>query len=115
MIIKTSEKMEGLIGVKKFTRKKENFSCEKCGTRTEGTGYTDHCPNCLWSKHVDINPGDRRSGCGGIMEPIGIEIKKGKYIIYYECKKCFYKHKVRADERDDMDKIIEISQKPIKR
>ena len=25
----------------------------------KGNGYTNHCPKCLWSKHVDINPGDR--------------------------------------------------------
>ena len=43
---------------KKFQRKVEDFICEKCGTKNIGNGFTNHCFKCLWSKHVDINPGD---------------------------------------------------------
>jgi len=49
-----------LLPEKKFQKRIENFTCEKCGLFVKGTGYTDHCPNCLWSKHMDINPGDRK-------------------------------------------------------
>jgi len=51
---------------KKFQKKKEDFKCEKCGREVIGTGYTNHCPDCLWSKHVDVNPGDRQSKCLGL-------------------------------------------------
>ena len=66
-----------------FNRKKENFVCENCGEKVEGNGYTNHCPNCLWSKHVDINPGDRAETCHGLLKPIAVEDnpKKG-YGIY---------------------------------
>lgn len=38
---------------KNFTRVIEDFICENCGTEVKGNGYTNHCPKCLWSKHVD--------------------------------------------------------------
>ena len=63
--------------MKQFNRKKENFVCENCGEKVEGNGYTNHCPNCLWSKHVDINPGDRQEECKGLMVPVDLE-KQGQ-------------------------------------
>lgn len=64
---------------KKFTRTPEDFTCLVCGQAVEGTGYTDHCPSCLWSLHADINPGDRRADCRGLMEPIGVIQEKGSW------------------------------------
>ena len=32
-------------------KNKEDFICENCGAFVVGTGYTSHCPQCLWSKH----------------------------------------------------------------
>ena len=44
----------------RFIRREENFVCEVCGAKVKGTGYTNHCPQYLWSKHVDkLIPGDR--------------------------------------------------------
>ena len=45
-----------------FTEIDEEFICENCGRKVEPLGYScrNHCPYCLYSKHVDINPGDRR-------------------------------------------------------
>jgi uncharacterized Zn finger protein len=94
--------------MKLFQRKIENFKCDNCGYEVLGNGYTDHCPKCLYSKHVDINPGDRQSKCGGLMKPIGFEIKHGKYIINYGCLKCGYIHKVKTDKNDNMDVLIKI-------
>lgn len=94
---------------KKFQRRKENFICDHCGIAVRGDGYTDHCPRCLWSRHEDINPGDRRSGCRGMMKPAGFELKNGRYVISYRCEKCGYKHKVKAAEGDDFDRILEIT------
>ena len=62
-----------------FKRKIEDFVCGNCGENIKGDGYTNHCPKCLWSKHVDINPGDRASDCGGLMEPSKMEAKGGDY------------------------------------
>ena len=69
----------------------ESFICENCGKEVKPLGYScrNHCPYCLYSKHVDINPGDRAEECHGLLEPLGIEMssKKG-YVIVYKCKKC---------------------------
>ena len=44
-----------------FTKIDEEFICENCGKKVKKLGYTcrNHCPYCLHSKHVDVNPGDR--------------------------------------------------------
>ena len=98
-----------------FQKRVEDFVCEKCGNKIEGKGYTDHCPQCLWSKHVDINPGDRKSECGGLMEPIGVEVKNDKYIIYYRCTKCGFKHRVKSAPDDNFDGIVKISNRPLEK
>lgn len=99
---------------KKFQRKTEDFICENCQTIVLGNGYTDHCPNCLWSKHVDINPGDRKSHCGGLMEAQGLKIKGGDYIIHYRCRRCGYQHKVKAAKKDNFSEILKLSKKILK-
>ena len=95
-----------------FKRKIENFVCDKCGVENIGDGFTNHCSNCLWSKHVDINPGDREEECHGDLEPIRVELdsKKG-YVIIYKCKKCGAIRKNKAAEDDNMDLIIELTTK----
>jgi len=98
---------------KKFQRKIEDFVCENCGEKIKGNGYTNHCPFCLWSKHVDINPGDRQSPCRGLMEPIGIEIKSGDKTIYYQCQKCGFKHRVKAVAGDNFEEIIKLTEEGI--
>ena len=54
----------------------DTFTCKVCGRlctpENAGSGHRNHCPNCLSSLHVDIEPGDRASDCGGIMEPIAV-------------------------------------------
>ena len=68
-----------------FTEIDEEFVCENCGKKVPPLGYScrNHCPHCLHSKHVDINPGDRAENCHGVLEPIGLEInsKKDPYCI----------------------------------
>ena len=64
---------------KNFSKKVENFVCEQCGKENVGNGYTDHCSNCLYSKHMDINPGDRESQCKSLMKPIAVKVKNDKY------------------------------------
>ena len=95
-----------------FTVIDEEFECENCGKFVNKLGYScrNHCPYCLHSKHVDINPGDREETCHGILEPISVEIdsKKG-YIIIFRCKKCGKIVRNKAAEDDNMDEIIRLS------
>lgn len=76
-----------------FIMRNESFDCERCGKSVaiHPTGSArNHCPYCLCSKHVDdAKPGDRLSDCHGIMEPIGIDYRKGKGdMIRHRCQKC---------------------------
>lgn len=95
----------------KFTRKIEDFVCENCGAKVKGNGFTNHCPHCLWSKHVDINPGDRLSNCQGLMEPIRVE--KGdrdiKFVIVHRCVKCGYEKRNKISEKDDFEQLLKIN------
>lgn len=97
--------------MKNFTMRDENFICENCGKNVEKLNYTarDHCPYCLYSKHLDIMPGDRKNECKGLLKPIGIEKFKDTYKIIYKCLKCNQSHKNIMATDDDMDLIIELS------
>ena len=76
--------------MKKFNMIDEEFICENCLNKVQKLGYTarDHCPFCLYSKHVDINPGDRLNECKGLLKPVGIEKFKSTFKILYKCTKC---------------------------
>ena len=97
---------------KRFTKIDEEFICDNCGNKVTKLGYTsrDHCPKCLYSKHIDINPGDRLETCHGDLVPVSVELnsKKG-YMIIYKCKKCGQIKKNKAAEDDNMDLIIKLS------
>ena len=95
----------------KFKKNKEDFICKNCNAETKGNGYTNHCPKCLWSLHVDINPGDRGSNCLGLMQPINVSKEGEKYSIIHKCQKCGMKKKNKVSDKDDFDKVIEISKK----
>lgn len=94
-----------------FTRRKEDFTCEQCGASVHGHGYTNHCPACLWSKHVDVDPGDRNERCGGAMEPIALEGTTPKYRIVHRCKICGAVRRVSVDAADDTNAIVALSAK----
>ena len=75
--------------MKKFNMIDENFICENCSNKVEKLNYSarDHCPFCLYSKHVDINPGDRLNPCHGLLVPIGVEkFKLLNYLLRDNCK-----------------------------
>lgn len=79
----------------------EDFVCEVCGEKVIGNGTTDHCPNCLWGKHVDeAFPGDRASGCGGLMRPMAAEYRNDSFRIFYKCENCNHEFWVKAAEDD---------------
>ncbi|OGZ03320.1 MAG: hypothetical protein A2430_01875 [Candidatus Liptonbacteria bacterium RIFOXYC1_FULL_36_8] len=87
---------------KKFQRKIENFTCLNCGREVFGNGYTNHCPMCLWSRHIDINPGDREEKCGGMMEPVYVWKKGEKYILLHKCIKCGVERKNKISKDDNI-------------
>jgi hypothetical protein len=89
-----------------FSRTIEDFICERCSTFNVGNGYTNHCSNCLWSKHVDIIPGDRASDCLGLMQPVDFELKKG---VLHRCTICKFERYNKIQMMDDYDMIVALS------
>jgi len=98
--------------MRNFKRVIENFKCEQCGFEVVGDGYTDHCPKCLWGKHVDFEiPGDRESDCRALMKPIEVQYIGGKYKILHRCTGCSHTFWVWANKNDDVEKLIELTVK----
>jgi DNA-directed RNA polymerase subunit RPC12/RpoP len=92
-----------------FIKKVENFRCQNCGGDVVGTGYTNHCSNCLWSKHVDIDPGDRGADCKGLMKPVALEKKGEVFMIVHQCEKCGFKRLNKALKGDNFEELVRIS------
>jgi DNA-directed RNA polymerase subunit RPC12/RpoP len=105
--------------MRRFTAQGTNqgFSCLQCHKDVpplDNGSYRNHCPYCLYSIHVDINPGDRASDCQGVLEPVGVTYsgKKG-WIILHQCQRCgeVRKNKVALDDSvsDDYEKLVALS------
>ena len=98
--------------VKRFTKNDSGFTCIHCGRQVEPLGYTsrNHCPYCLGSVHIDINPGDRACECGGALRPIGVDTdpKRG-FIVIHRCERCGAIKRNKAAEDDDRDLLIALT------
>lgn len=92
-----------------FTRTTENFVCDHCGHEVIGNGYTNHCPACLWSKHVDIHPGDRASTCRGLMQPVSVTQKNGEQRLLHRCVLCGHEKNNVVAANDSVDALIAVS------
>ncbi len=99
--------------MKRFNMIDDDFICENCKKEVSKLKYTarDHCNFCLYSKHVDVNPGDRLNTCLGMLVPIDIEKYKDTYKIIYKCKKCGNTHKNIIAKDDNFDEILNIMKK----
>ncbi len=96
----------------------EVFTCKLCGREVipdgAGTNHRNHCPNCLTSLHVDNEPGDRASDCGGYMDAIGIWVKKnGEWAIMHKCRQCGHISANRTAADDNPMKLMSIALKPL--
>lgn len=94
---------------RRFQKRVEHFTCEHCGREVEGTGFTNHCPACLWAKHVDVNPGDRASRCGGLMQPVAVEQKRGRYVLLHRCMRCGLERRNRVADVDDFERVLDVA------
>ncbi len=76
------------------TERDQAFKCRHCkqfiGAPISGGRHRNHCPNCLYSRHVDRSvPGDRRSDCGSLMAPVGVlNRRNGEQMILHRCLGC---------------------------
>ena len=97
---------------KRFTKNDSGFVCANCGREVPPLGYSsrNHCPYCLCSLHVDVNPGDRAADCGGILDPIRADPdpKKG-FVITHRCRKCGALRRNKAAADDDRELLIRLT------
>jgi hypothetical protein len=94
-----------------FIKNKEDFVCENCGIKNIGNGYTNHCSMCLFSKHVDNNPGDRLNTCKGLMEPVYISYTNNNKYVTHKCLICCFEKKNILNETDSIETMISIQKK----
>ncbi|MCL1887775.1 MAG: RNHCP domain-containing protein [Kiritimatiellaeota bacterium] len=95
-----------------------SFICAVCGAsvtpENAGTQHRNHCPKCLSSVHLDNTPGDRKSPCRGIMDPISVWVRKnGEWAIVHRCRSCgaLGSNRVAADDNPVL--LMSIAVKPL--
>ncbi len=103
--------------MKNFTKNDSGFICVNCKKQVLPLKYTsrDHCPFCLCSIHIDINPGDRLNTCLGLLVPTDLEFNQNKgYVLKYKCQKCGKVHSNKTAEDDNKEQLLKVSNKTYK-
>jgi ribosomal protein L37E len=100
-----------------FIKNNSGFTCEHCGELNPPAVKTcrNHCITCLYSKHVDVEPGDRAAQCGGFMKPIAVlpGTRKSDYVLLHKCESCGFERNNRMAEDDDFEKVLEVAGKSV--
>ena len=108
-----------------------DFRCLHCGYHVSanpilsGVSHRNHCPYCLWSRHLDLfTAGDRLSACKGPMRPLGLTLKRsckkyghlssGELMLVHECIECgkLAINRIAAD--DDADLLLDTFERSLK-
>lgn len=97
--------------MKSFVKNKEDFTCENCGAFISGNGYTNHCHECFYSKHVDINPGDRLSQCRGLMRPILVQGSTNNIVLTHQCQLCGFTRNNKVQNDDNLEQLAKLMEK----
>jgi RNHCP domain len=98
----------------------DSFRCRHCRldvpTAAPGTAHRNHCPHCLWSRHVDDAPGDRAAAelCGSAMEPIAVSVRgAGEWVLVHRCTGCGSVHLNRTAGDDSPLLLVRIAVGPL--
>ena len=102
-----------------------DFKCLHCrgyvssAEMLAGVGNRNHCPYCLWSRHLDLfEAGDRLAACKAPMRPVGLTLKRsrnkyasavsGELMLVHLCTECdrISINRIAADDVPEM--IIEV-------
>ncbi len=103
----------------------DSFQCKHCralvttSSITSGVQNRNHCPYCLWSRHMDLHePGDRLCACKAPMQPLGLTVKKskkkytsrnsGELMIIHRCVECSHTSINRIAADDDSQALLDI-------
>ena len=102
-----------------------DFTCLHCGSYVSaaqclaGVGNRNHCPYCLWSRHLDLlEAGDRLAACKAPMRPVGLTLKRsrnkyarvigGELMLVHLCTECEHISINRIAADDIPEAIIEV-------
>lgn len=96
----------------------ESFVCKLCGRTvtpaSAGSEHRNHCPYCLSSRHLDIEPGDRAADCGGLMEPIAVWVRRGgEWALIHRCRICGALSSNRIAADDNPMKLMSLAMRPL--
>jgi hypothetical protein len=102
----------------------DGFLCKHChvyvssALSLSGVLNRNHCPYCLWSRHLDLyEAGDRLSACKAPMQPIGLTVKatrkkygpsRGELMLIHLCTECGRLSINRIAADDDLQNILDI-------
>ena len=101
-----------------------DFRCLHCGYPVSvnpilsAVGHRNHCPYCLWSRHLDLlAAGDRLSACKAPMRPLGLTFKRahkkygqvgvGELMLVHICTDCGRVSLNRIAADDDVDCLLD--------
>jgi hypothetical protein len=104
-----------------------DFRCTHCEASVSsahllsGVNNRNHCPYCLWSRHLDLfAAGDRLSACKGQMKPVGLTMKtgrnkyrldqRGELMLIHECMECKALSINRIAADDNSEAVIAVFQ-----
>jgi hypothetical protein len=84
-----------------------------------GVNNRNHCPYCLWSKHLDLyQAGDRLAACKSLMRPVGLALKRtrnkygvraaGELMLVHLCVDCEKVSLNRIAADDIVERVWEI-------
>jgi hypothetical protein len=96
----------------------ESFKCGHCkafvGPTIAGGRHRNHCPLCLYSRHVDDRRmGDRASACRALMAPIGFFYRpKGEQVVVHRCLGCGFERHNRVAADDNFLVLAELPELP---
>ena len=98
-----------------------SFRCRHCRLDVPldapGTAHRNHCPSCLWSRHLDDDtPGDRAAECGASMEPIAVSVRTdGEWQLVHRCAGCDELHVNRIAGDDNPLLLTQLAVRPLAR
>ncbi len=97
-----------------------SFRCRHCSldvpTSAPGTAHRNHCPSCLWSRHVDDSPGDRAADCGAAMEPVAVSTRHdGEWTLVHRCRSCSTLDLNRIAGDDNPLTLLQLAVQPLAR
>jgi DNA-directed RNA polymerase subunit RPC12/RpoP len=100
-----------------------DFKCAHCGHIVSsahwlsGVQNRNHCPYCLWSRHLDLYAaGDRLSACKAPMQPVALTCKRsrnkysrgrGELMLVHLCTGCGEVSINRIAADDDAETLLE--------